>query len=190
MRKFVFLLEEQSMKEVLEVILPRILPRNIVFQCIAHQGKSHLKKSIKNKLAGWKEPDVQFVIVHDQDCADCFALKEELHALANEARRPDTLIRIVCTELESWFLGDFNAIEKGFHASLATKRRKAFFRNPDSLPNAKQELRKLIPMYQQITGSREIAQYMDIAANTSSSFKAFIKGVRRLCGDTAGDVYA
>ncbi|GMO70200.1 MAG: hypothetical protein Ta2A_18760 [Treponemataceae bacterium] len=47
MDKLIFLLEEQSMKEVLEIILPKILPANISFTCIPHNGKSHLRKSVK-----------------------------------------------------------------------------------------------------------------------------------------------
>jgi hypothetical protein len=182
MKKLIFLLEEQSMKEVLEIILPQIFPCNIPFVCIPHKGKSHLRKSIKNKIIGWREPDVQFVIVHDQDSAVCTDLKEEIFKLVCDARRPDTLIRIACTELESWFLGDFDAIEKGFNINLSTKRNRALFRNPDSIANVKQELRKLIPTYQQISGSRTIAQYMSITKNKSKSFQAFVTGVRRLCG--------
>ena len=39
MRKFVFLLEEPSMKEVLKVILPQIIPIPFTFLCIHHNGK-------------------------------------------------------------------------------------------------------------------------------------------------------
>jgi hypothetical protein len=186
MQKLVFLLEEESMREVLEVILPKIIPQNILFQCIPHQGKSHLRKSIPHKLASWKEQGVQFVIVHDQDTADCYVVKNELFDLVPKAKRTDTLIRIACTELESWFLGDFGAIEKGFNINLTAKKSKALFRNPDSIANAKQELRKIIPRYQPITGSQIIARYMDIAINKSGSFQAFVTGVRRLCGEKEG----
>jgi uncharacterized protein YktA (UPF0223 family) len=184
MRKIVFLLEEPSMKEVLDVILPKILPANFSFLCIPHHGKSHLAKSVKSKITGWREPNVQFAIIHDKDAMDCFSLKKELSTLANEANRPDTLIRIVCTELESWFLGDFDAIEKGFNIKLAKKKNMALYRNPDNIANAKQELKKLIPAYQQISGSRSIAHCMTIEKNTSKSFQVFIAGVRRLCKDT------
>jgi uncharacterized protein YktA (UPF0223 family) len=186
MEKFVFLLEEPSMKAVLEVILPQILPVYFSFVCIPHNGKSHLTKSIKSKISGWRDPNVQFVIIHDQDAIDCVSLKKELFSLADEAGRSDTLIRIVCTELESWFLGDFNAIEKGFNIRLAKKKNTALYRNPDNIRNAKQEIRKLIPSYQQISGSRSIAQFMTIEKNKSKSFQVFIAGVRRLCKDTTG----
>jgi uncharacterized protein YktA (UPF0223 family) len=183
MGKFIFLLEEPSMKEVLDIILPQILPINS-FICIPHNGKSHLAKSIKNKISGWREPNVQFVIIHDQDAMDCISLKKGLFSMVNKAGRPDTLIRIVCTELESWFLGDFDAIEKGFNTRLSKKKNMALYRNPDNIINAKQELRKLIPAYQQISGSRSIAQFMAIEKNKSKSFQVFIAGVRRLCKDT------
>lgn len=68
--KLVFLLEESSMKELLDIILPRIIPEGIDFVTIPHSGKSDLVKSIPNKLRGWNEPDVKFVILHDQDTND------------------------------------------------------------------------------------------------------------------------
>ena len=42
----VFFLEERSMKELLDGILPRILPEGVAFQTIPHQGKSDLAKSL------------------------------------------------------------------------------------------------------------------------------------------------
>lgn len=38
--KLVFLVEERSMKTLLEGILPRILPEGVYFQVIPHEGKS------------------------------------------------------------------------------------------------------------------------------------------------------
>ncbi len=45
----VFLLEERSMKEVLDIILPQILPETIAFRTIPHSGKSDLEASIPHK---------------------------------------------------------------------------------------------------------------------------------------------
>lgn len=39
----VFLLEEPSMKELLDIILPQILPDTVAFKTIAHSGKSDLQ---------------------------------------------------------------------------------------------------------------------------------------------------
>jgi hypothetical protein len=180
MKKLVFLLEEKSMKETLDNILPLVLPKDIPFLCIPHEGKEDLQKSIPRKLLRWREPDVQFIIVHDQDSGDCIELKQALISLAAGGRRPETLVRIVCTELESWFLGDMQAVEKAFNIDLKYQKNKSLFRNPDSIQNAKQELKKLAPKYQQISGSQNISKFMDIENNRSHSFNVFISGVKKL----------
>lgn len=181
MKRLVFMLEERSMKETLDSILPRIVPAGISFLCIPHEGKSDLQKSIPLKLRNWREPDVQFIIVHDKDSNDCGVLKQTLVTLATNKNRPDPLVRIVCTELESWFLGDLSAVEQTFSIDLSSKENKAQYRNPDTIANAKQELRKLVPKYQPISGSLSISKYMNIQRNTSQSFNIFISGVQKLC---------
>jgi len=62
----IFLLEEPSMKNVLEEILPKIIPEQISFNCIAHQGKQDLAKSIPIKIRAFNNisPHTQFIIVH------------------------------------------------------------------------------------------------------------------------------
>lgn len=45
MSRIVFLLEERSMKTLLDGLLPRFLP-GISFLCIPHEGKQDLEKSI------------------------------------------------------------------------------------------------------------------------------------------------
>lgn len=76
--KLIFLLEEKSMQTLLDIILPSILPPGIEIKTIPHSGKSDLQSSIPRKLKAWNEPDVKFVIVQDQDSADCIKLKKEL----------------------------------------------------------------------------------------------------------------
>ena len=111
--ELVFLLEERSMKELLEVLLPRIIPETVTFKCIHHEGKQDLEKSIPRKLKAWKTAG-RFVIIRDQDSGDCVEIKNNLKNLSNKSGRSDTLIGIVCHELESWFLGDLAAVEKAF----------------------------------------------------------------------------
>lgn len=63
----IFLLEESSLKDVLEVILPKI-PDSITYICISHQGKQDLARSIPIKIKAFKfSPSTKFIIVHDQD---------------------------------------------------------------------------------------------------------------------------
>lgn len=48
--KLIFLLEEPSMKYLLDSLLPRILPSDVDFQTIPHSGKRALERSIPIKL--------------------------------------------------------------------------------------------------------------------------------------------
>ena len=97
--KLIFILEELSMKELLDRILPRILPEGVDFQTIPHAGKRDLELSLPRKLRAWNEPDVAFVVVHDQDSNDCVELKRELQGICAMSGR-QVLIRIACRELE------------------------------------------------------------------------------------------
>jgi hypothetical protein len=123
-KKIVFLLEEVSAKELLNGILPKILPSGISFQCVSFEGKSDLEKNIPRKIKGWREPDVKFVILRDQDSGDCGTIKNGLKVLASNAGRNDTLVRIACRELESWYLSDLNAVEQALNISGLSKKTK------------------------------------------------------------------
>ena len=183
--QLVFLLEEPSMKKTLEVLLPRFLPKNVHFICIAHEGKQDLEKSIPRKLKakGWNQ-ETKFVIVRDKDSADCLKLKRELIEKCEQAGKPNTLIRIACHELESWFLGDLSAVGEALRSKkkeqLSKLQNKEKFRNPDTLSSAKQELKKLFPTYQPNSSSGEIAKYLDFNKNSSQSFQVFIQGVKKI----------
>ncbi|WP_414528163.1 hypothetical protein [Nodularia chucula] len=92
---FIFLLEESSIKNVLNEILPKIIPDEISFICISHQGKQDLAKSIPNKIKAFQfNPATKFVIVHDQDSHDCKKLKSELLEICQNAGNKNILIRI------------------------------------------------------------------------------------------------
>jgi len=112
----IFLLEEPSIATVLNEILPKIIPDTTSFICIPHQGKQDLSKSIPIKIKAFKSfsPETKFIIVHDQDSHDCKKLKAELLEICQTAGQPNAMIRIICHELESWFLGDLAAVEKAY----------------------------------------------------------------------------
>jgi hypothetical protein len=176
----VFLLEEPSMKEALQGLLPRILPDGVHFICVPHEGKSDLERSIPRKLRGWKTPDTCFVIVRDQDAADCHDVKDRLVELCQEGHRPDSLVRVVCRELESWFLGDLEAVEEAHGVNVARLQGRRKYRNPDTVGNPAAEMARLVPGYQKVAGARAIGPRLDPARNRSPSFRAFVDGVRRL----------
>ena len=169
------------MREVLQVVVPKIVPNHILCRYIPHEGKKDLERSIPRKLRAWRTPGVQFVVVRDKNSSDCKTVKRSILSTCIKAGRPETLVRIVCHHLESWFLGDLAAVETAYHArGLAKRQAQRKFVHPDRLANAEQELCRLVPRYQKVGGSRLIAPHLGIEANNSHSFKVFIEGVRRL----------
>lgn len=178
--KVVFLLEERSMKALLDGLLPRFFP-DLKFQCVPHEGKHDLEKSIPRKLRAWQEPGVRFVIVYDNDGGNCIELKQRLTSLCNESGRPNTLVRIACQELEAWYFGDPEALALAFDKKqLRSIGNKSRYRDPDSIMYPSKELSKLIPEFQKISGARKMSFHLSQATNRSKSYQALIDGIERL----------
>jgi hypothetical protein len=170
------------MKEVLGSILPRLLPEGVHFLTVPHEGKSDLEQSIPRKLRAWRVPRTRFVIVRDNDGGDCRVLKQALINLCHRGGRPDSLVRIACQELESWFLGDLAAVDasgivRGSRFSRLQNKRK--YRETDQLDNAKEEFRRLVPNYRPIGASRVIAPHLSFDNSRSMSFQVLLSGVMR-----------
>jgi hypothetical protein len=185
MNRAVFLLEERSMKVLLEGLLPRLVPE-LPFLCVAHAGKQDLEKSIPRKLRAWKEPGVAFVVVRDKDQGDCKAVKKKLCELCREGGRPDTLVRIPCHELEAWYLGDPEALAKAYQTPRLLKmlEKEKRFADGDAVPKPSVELETLVPEFQKISGARRMAEVLS-DQNRSHSFQVFIAGVRQLAAKLA-----
>jgi hypothetical protein len=182
--RIIFLLEEPSMRVLLDDWLPRLF-RGWVdgqhFQCVPHEGKTDLDRSIRRKLAAWRIPGDRFVIVRDNDGANCVDLKARLRALCTDGGRPQTLIRLVCQELESWYLGDLAALAAAFgqpNANTAAHRRR--FANPDDVQKPSEEVKRLVPTFQKNSGARAMARHPSAENNSSLSLRAFVAGVRRM----------
>ena len=178
----VFFLEEKSAEIMLEGILPHILPKGVEYKCVVFEGKQDLEKRLPKRLRGWQHiEETKFIVLRDQDSADCHLIKQRLVEICQKAGRPETLVRIACRELESFYLGDLAAVGQAFDkANLGKQQKGKKFRDPDLLSNPIQELQKLVSDYQKLSGSRKIASHMKIDANKSESFNALIKGIRNL----------
>lgn len=181
--RIVFLLEEKSMKNFLDKILPRLFPE-LLFLCVSHRGKSDLQQKIPQKLNAWNVPNDRFVIVQDKDSSDCRALKNELMELCVQGGRADSLVRIVCQELEAWYIGDLSALEKAYSCKHAlTKQHRKRFSDPDSVGSPSRELEKLVPEFQKASGARKMGELMTAEGNSSKSFSVFLAGVKRLVAE-------
>lgn len=188
MNELVFFLEEPSSSAMLDGLLPRILPEGVIYRTIVFDGKQDLEKRVGKRLRGYLNPNAKFVILRDKDSSDCFKLKANLREKCIEANKSDVLIRIACYELESWYLADLAAVEKGLDVpGLADKQNKRLFRNPDFFPNPSAELQKIAPSYQKLSGSRAIGPFLDPDNTRSNSFRIFISGVRKLALGCSGE---
>lgn len=133
MKELVILVEEPSMRELLKILLPKIVPDNVTFQVIAFDGKSDLQSSGPRKLQGWQNSEASFIVARDQDAGDCVRLKQELVELCDRFTENNFLVRIVCHELESWYFGDSEAVGKAYGRNLQKYVEKAKYRIPDEM---------------------------------------------------------
>lgn len=186
MTEIVFFLEEPSAREMLKGLLPKVLPENISVQYIVFEGKQDLGKKLPIRLRAWQKPDSRFVVLCDKDSADCHQVKESLVEKCNASGKPETLVRIACHELESWYLGDLAAVANSIGpGNLERHQNKNKFRAPDQLANPVQELKKIAPSYQKVAGSRAIGPNLSLSENCSVSFNVFLSGLKNLIANGA-----
>lgn len=179
----VFLTEEESMKVTLERFASRFWPTKVPgveWIALSFQGKSDLEKNIVPKMKSWSYGTPHFVILRDQDSSDCKALKAKLCELAAKGGQAFT-VRVVCNELESWFLGELDSVETAYPASKAGNLKKvAKFRDPDALGNASDELEKLIDFTGKVGRAEAIAVFFDPTKCVSRSFQVFWETAKKL----------
>jgi len=187
MSELVFFLEEESARALLEQIFPRLAPPGspVRPRFIVFEGKQDLEKQLLNKLRGYLNPRARFIVMRDQDQADCRKTKRSLEALCAQAGRPEATVRIACRELEAFYLGDLLAVETGLEIrGLARKQNRAKFRDPDRVVRPSRELEKLTgDRYQKVAGSRAIAPHLNLEAPRSRSFHHLIQAVRSAGAD-------
>lgn len=185
--KIIFLLEERSMMELLQRLLPRLFP-GIRFQCVPHEGKQDLEKSIPRKLRAWKEPGVRFIVVRDNDNANCEWVKRNLVDICHQGGRTDTMVRIACQELESWYFGEPGSLARAYDKpNLERIGANARYRNPDTINTPSRLLCRMIPEFQKVSGARKMGEFLQGVGNTSPSFQAFYRGVQSLITDCKED---
>jgi hypothetical protein len=186
MARIEILVEEPSMKEFLTILLPNILNKqwnlNENYFIRSFEGKSDLQKNIPSKvkfLSNWNHEAAGVVIMQDQDSSDCKVLKQKLTDICNQNGDCPKLVRIICKELESWYLGDFLAVNKAYpsfkHQNYINKSK---FRIPDNC-NAFDELKKILPEFQKVGGAKKIAPFINVQDNKSESFQQTISGLIR-----------
>lgn len=182
----VFLVEEPSMADLLDRLLPRLFP-DLEFRCVPHEGKSDLENRLVRKLRNWRTPGVRFVVMRDQNGEDCHAVKAQLSALCEDGGRPDSLVRVVCRELEAWYVGDVEALAATFPRAarrIRARMAKRRFDRPDDVVQPAAALAEFIPAFQKRFAARRMGKLLSWR-NRSRSYQVFLAGVERLRSELA-----
>jgi hypothetical protein len=194
------LVEEPSMEEVLQNILPLLLSDNTDFRIITFQGKSDMLQKLPYRMRGykWIPEDFRIVTLVDKDKQNCLEIKTKLEQAAILAgfstktsvrdSRFQVLNRIVIEELESWFLGDLEAVRQAYPRLPAHLINSKRFADPDSIKGGTWEtIEKLLKKYgyfkegyRKLEAAREISAHMDPDRNRSKSFQVFRAGLLAL----------
>jgi hypothetical protein len=190
MTTIAFFLEEPSAKVMLEGFIGANFnydPAEYDLRFIVHEGKQDLENHLERRLKGWHLPNTVFLVMRDQDSGDCKAIKQGLLKKCRNAGHPDTIIRIACHELESFYLGDPAAIEKGLELTNMVKRNnRNKFKEPDKVDQPSKALKTLTKKkYQKIDGSRRIAPFLNPAINQSHSFNVLYQSLCKIFQNSA-----
>jgi hypothetical protein len=177
----VFLLEEPSAQDFLTRILIGIVPDEVQVHYMVFEGKQDLEKRLTKRMKGWIRPNTQFVVMRDEDSGSGKVIKKRLRNLCIEAGQPNAIIRIACRELESFFVGDWVAVAKGFNnPSLSRNSNLAKYRNPDLLGSPSVEIARVVKHYQKREGARRISPFLSFDRNKSNSFRVLVSAIRNL----------
>ena len=111
MKELVFLLEEPSAQEMLKIVVGKLIHDDrLSFKYVVFDGRSNLDKNLKRKIRDYQIPNAEFIILRDQDGGDCKKLKDSLTKKIPAQESCRTTVRIACRELESFYLGDLEAV--------------------------------------------------------------------------------
>jgi hypothetical protein len=198
-----FHVEEQSAEVALQILLPRLVNRQVTFRFLVYRGKSDLLRKLPSRLSAYRgsptDGPLRVVVLVDRDNDDCHRLKARLEAASRgnglvtktssgEDSQFLVLNRIAIEELEAWFLGDPDALLKAYPRLSKKALHKPALRNPDAITGGTWELLerllKKAGYYRsgmpKIEAARKVAEFMNPQTNASKSFCVFRDGLAAL----------
>lgn len=188
--------EEPSAQALLRHVLPRILPPGVRYEIRVFNGKPDLLRKLPARLRGYRSQPHSIVTLIDNDDGDCIELKRQLEAIAEEAglttksrsggKAFRVINRIAVQELESWLLGDVQALRSVYPRISPTLAKRRRFRDPDApLGGTAEALARVMAAagyHPQGLPKMEVAdavgRHLDPIRNRSASFHCFCDGVR------------
>jgi hypothetical protein len=188
-----FLVEEYSTEVTLNFIVPKIIGEIHTFKIHNFQNKDRLLKRLPDRMQGYSKflpDDWRIVIIVDQDRDNCQELKNKLcdaSRVVTQQKGNVVLHRIAVEELESWFLGDVQAIRVEYEKIPPSLSQTAKFRNPDNITGGTwEQLDRILKKYgyhtglQKIDFAQKVSRHMDVENNLSRSFQVFRDGLRKI----------
>ncbi len=129
---FEFLMEDQSSARAMEILIPKLLGRNVTHKIHSYKGIGRIPKGLQPKtdankrilldrlphlLRGYgKIPHYgHIVIICDLDDRDKATFLSELYQLLDSCDpKPDAIFCLAIEEFEAWYLGDLAAVRKAY----------------------------------------------------------------------------
>lgn len=188
-----FLVEEYSTEVTLNFIVPKIIGDIHTFKIHNFQNKDRLLKRLPERMQSYSKfvpDDWRIVIIVDEDRDNCQELKNKLcnaSSIVTKQKGNIVLHRIAVEELESWFIGDVQAIRVEYERIPDSLSQTAKFRNPDAITGGTwEQLDRILKKYGYPTGlkkqefAQKVSPHMDVENNLSRSFQVFRDGLRNI----------
>ena len=191
------LVEDESTRVVVEALLARLSPDppDATWRILPFGGRDAMwgnLQGVLHALASAQYADTVLVLL-DQDQSDCIRMKREARRIADRAGmfRADGssivdsfVIRIVQTELESWFLGDPVAVRSAY--PRLSERAEIVNQSIESVSDAWETLHRHFQrsgyypgIMPKVKVAEDIAPHLSLipGANRSHSFNVFLRSL-------------
>jgi len=169
------------MKRMLENLLPRM---NLRFETefLVCKGKVDFKERMPVMLKKYYDKNAFFIVLRDKDNDNCIELKNKLRDKIKGIGRPFR-VRIVCRELESWYLAQPEAVKKAFpdgDLKPSKSNKGKIFKEPEKYGS--KEFMEYVNQKQQakVKWATMMGSELDPDSTKSHSFHVFIRTLRDL----------
>ncbi|MDI9408290.1 MAG: DUF4276 family protein [Candidatus Pacebacteria bacterium] len=188
--------EEPTIEIIIKNVFKNLLPDTVEFEFTV-KSKPALINGLENSLefygSKWSyDKDFRVIIISDSDGQDCKDIKSILETKAQKFNLPTStnpdpitdqfaiLNLVIVEELESWFIGDIEALVKSYPKMPKSLHKQKGFRGFDKIKKPKEQLdQKLISIgyFKHYVRRNELAEtltpHMNPDSNQSASFQYF-----------------
>ena len=140
-------------------------------------------------VATWRKPHTRFLVLCDQDNADCKERKQRIIERIAVARRGAVDVRIVCRQLETWYLGDLDALVAARPKLAAFARSSSVRGQPDLIVSPAKLIENELAegRLRKRALARDVGLHARTHANRSHSFNVFVDKLREILGASDPD---